>query len=498
MGEWLIIMAVSLPIIAGIILLVQRNYKNRNTRNVFVFISILISTVFVVAACINGGGKELFTLLGGSVTSEGTASGEGGIRVAFKVDGISILFACLSVFMWLTTSLYSFEYMKHEKHEKVFYAFFLMTLVSVTGLCISANLITFYMFYEFMMLTTIPLVLHTRKREALGAALKYLIYSIGGALLSLFGIFILSGEMGVEFTMGGNMNQAAQAGSGVLIAAALCIIGFGSKAGMFPLHGWLPTAHPVAPSPASALLSGNITKMGVLAIIRVVYYVIGADKLTGTWLQYMFIALSLTTVLMGSMMAYKERVLKKRLAYSSVSQVSYILFGLALMNTTAFTGALLHVVFHSIIKNALFYTAGIIIIKTGKTRVDELRGIGKQLPHTMLMFSVAALALVGIPPFSGFVSKWYLCLGALESGTGFIEWLGPVVLLVSALLTAGYLFPISMNGFFPGKEYLAENNTIVRIEPTVLTRSALLILTVATFVLGVAPGLLSDILGGLM
>lgn len=164
------------------------------------------------------------------------------------------------------------------------------------------------------------------------------------------------------------------------------------------MHGWLPTAHPVAPAPASAVLSGVITKAGVLGIIRSVYYVAGPDMIKGTWVQYTWIILSILTIFMGSMMAYKEKVLKKRLAYSTVSQVSYILFGLSVMQPIAFVGALMHVIFHSLVKNTLFVSAGAIICKTGKTKVRQLVGIGKEMPVTMWCFTLVSLTLIGIPP----------------------------------------------------------------------------------------------------
>ncbi len=234
------------------------------------------------------------------------------------------------------------------------------------GLDFSANLVTMYVFYELMTLTSLPLVLHELTKDAVMAGLKYLFYSVAGAFLALFGILFLASISGtLAFTPGGVLGGVSLAGKeGILLAAVCCmLLGFGTKAGMFPMHGWLPTAHPVAPAPASAVLSGLITKSGVLAVIRVVYYIVGPELLRGTWVQTMWILLSLLTVFMGSMLAYKEPVLKKRLAYSTVSQVSYILFGLSLLEPTAFVGALSHVVFHSMIKNGLFLAAGASYLK---------------------------------------------------------------------------------------------------------------------------------------
>lgn len=232
------------------------------------------------------------------------------------------------------------------------------------------------------------------------AALKYLFYSMCGAYLGLFGIFCLYHYCDtLAFTAGGTLDGAAASGhTGLLLVAVLAmLIGFGAKAGMFPLHAWLPAAHPVAPSPASAALSGIIVKSGVLAVIRVVFYIAGPDLLRGTWVQNIWMTLTLLTVFMGSLLAFREPVFKKRLAYSTVSQVSYILFGLSVLQPEAMSGALMHVVFHAFIKCALFLTAGVFIFKYGKTRVEELDGIGKQLPKTLWCYTFAALALIGIP-----------------------------------------------------------------------------------------------------
>lgn len=302
----------------------------------------------------------------------------------------------------------------------------------------------------------------------------------------LFGFFLFNAEGRVlYFSPGGIINEANPPGI-MLFAVFLMIVGFGTKAGMFPMHGWLPTAHPVAPAPASAVLSGVITKAGVLGIIRSVYYVAGPDMIKGTWVQYTWIILSVLTIFMGSMMAYKEKILKKRLAYSTVSQVSYILFGLSVMQPVAFVGALMHVIFHSLVKNTLFVSAGAIICKTGKTKVRQLVGIGKEMPVTMWCFTLVSLTLIGIPPTSAFVSKWYLISGALDSGILGLSWIGPIVLLISALLTAGYLLTISIKAFLPGEDY--NYAKLVNHEPTWRMLMPMIVMTALAVILGIWPG----------
>jgi multicomponent Na+:H+ antiporter subunit D len=232
-------------------------------------------------------------------------------------------------------------------------------------------------------------------------------------------------------------------------------------------------------------MSGVIVKMGVLGMIRVVFYMFGAEFLRGTWVQKVWLILALITVFLGSMMAYRETVFKKRLAYSTVSQASYIVFGLALLNPQSFTGSLLHVVFHAMIKSVLFMCAGAVIYKTGKTSVKDLKGIGKEMPITIWCYTFASLALIGIPPASGFISKWYLAVGSLESGIKVFSWLGPVVLLVSALLTAGYLLPITIRGFLPGADYPYE--FLQNKEPVKMMVIPIVILAALTVMLGVLP-----------
>ncbi len=391
------------------------------------------------------------------------------IPVYFRIDEIGRLFVTVISIVWVAVGIYSCVYMRHEGEEKRFFGFYLIVYSVLIALSFAGNLVTMYLFYELMTLASMPMVLHNGSREAIMAALKYLFYSMCGAYMGLFGIYFLYQYTDtLTFTAGGTLDMTRAAGhEGVLLVAVfVMLLGFGAKAGMFPLHAWLPTAHPVAPSPASAVFSGVIVKCGVLAAIRTVYYVVGPDFLRGTWVQTVWMTLALLTVFMGSMLAYREPVLKKRLAYSTVSQISYILFGLALMTPTAMSGALLHVVFHAFIKAALFLTAGIFIFGCGKTRADELTGIGKQMPGTLWCYTFASLALIGIPPASGFISKWYLAQGALEAPVGAFRWIGPVVLLVSALLTAGYLLPVVMRGFFPGASWrgMSAEDTAVRTE----------------------------------
>lgn len=419
------------------------------------------------------------------------------LTIALKLDGISKLFMAIAAFGFLLVGLYAFRYLEHEEKDDRFFCFYLLSLAALMGMDFSRNLVTMYLFFEMITLLSMPLVLFDRTEEAVRGALKYLFYSVAGAFLALGCIFFLSRYcVSLEFVAGGNLDIEKAAGHETLlrIVVFLGIVGFGAKAGMYPLHGWLPTAHPVAPAPASAVLSGIIAKAGVLAIIRVIYFSVGADFLRGTWVQQTLLALALLTVFMGSMMAYREKVFKKRLAYSSVSQISYALVGLFFLTPQSALGGLLHVLFHAAIKVCLFLVAGSFIHNTGKHRVEEFVGFGKSMPKTLWGFTLAALALIGIPPASGFVSKWYLALGALDSGMGIYTWLAPVVLLISALLTAGYLLPITVSGFFPGKDaVLPERNS----EGGWAMVAPIWILAGLTLILGLCAGQLVPIMESL-
>lgn len=374
------------------------------------------------------------------------------LSFSLELDGVGAVFCTLIAISWLLTLLYASVYMSHQAHQPRFYFFLFATESAMLGTALAGDFITFYLFFELTTLLSMPLVLHELTRASLLGASKYLYYSIGGAFLALGGLAVLYGSCSsLTFAAGGTLLSGQL--TPLVLGAALCVIlGFGAKAGLYPLHNWLPSAHPVAPAPASALLSGVIAKAGVLAVIRLVYGIVGADNLRGTWVQMTCLILALVTVFMGSFMGCLEKGLKKRLAYSSISQISYILLGVFILSDGGLLGALLQLVFHASAKIAIFLCAGVIIHLTGAVRVDQLRGLGRRIPVTFVCFTLVSLSLVGIPPFGGFLSKWYLATAALDSLPGALAYIAPTVLIVSALLTAGYLFPPAIAAFFPGKD----------------------------------------------
>ena len=474
-GSLFLLVPVILPVLAGLAVGTVPALKNKKSGRCWTGIFLILSSscMFFCSWRMPGAGLTLWNLTPA-------------IPIRISLDSLSRFFLALVGIMWPLAGFYSFEYMDHEKEEHRFQAFYLATQGILSGLTMADNLVTLYLFYEGMTLITLPLVLHTRTKEAIAAAFKYLVYSVFGASAALLGIFYLNQACStLSFLPGGSLILAADQRGTLLWIAFAMILGFGTKAGMFPLHGWLPTAHPVAPAPASAVLSGIITKMGVLGIIRVVFYCIGAEALRNTWVQTAWMVLALITVFMGSMLALKEDLFKKRLAYSSVSQVSYVLFGLATLTVSGFQGALLHILFHSAIKITLFMTAGIVICKTGMTKVSELRGLGRRMPLTLVLFTLVSLGLIGIPPTGGFISKWYIASGAMNLPSVF-AYIGPAVLLISAILTAAYLLTITIQGFFPGHDLDISALTPVKVGP--LMWIPMLLLTLLVVLGGAFPG----------
>lgn len=473
-----LLLPILVPLIGGIFVFRQKNEQFRDRLALTVILS---AAVLAMLVCLLPERRLVLLTIQGS------------LHLALRTDGLARFFMALCACIWVPVLLFAFPYIRHAGRERQFLGFYTMTLGVLMGLAMAANFVTLYMFFEVMSLITVPLVLHTATAAARRAGFKYLGYSVFGAGMALIGYFFVAYYMAApDFAAGGVMDPArsAQHRELLLVAYCLMIVGFGAKAGMVPMQAWLPAAHPVAPAPASAVLSGVITKGGVLAVIRVTYYMFGPEFLQGSWPQYVLLTLALTTVFVGSMLAYREKQLKRRLAYSTVSQVSYVLFGLLLLTPAGVQAAMTQMVFHAVAKDTLFLAAGAVIFATNCTRVDQLQGIGKRMPVTMWCFTLAALSLIGIPPMAGFVSKWYLVSAGLEAPAAGFGAAGMVVLVVSALLTAGYLLPIVTNGFFPGRDYIAD-----RREVGPWMRWPMLVFAGAAVVLGLIPGVLTGWLG---
>lgn len=469
MNAWILPVLIFLPVVCGIVL--PRCFKG---------VALRIALTAALSA-------ELILIELASFYAVGELTlwnGGNGLSLVLRLDGVSHIFAILFGAIWLVAGVFAFDYMRKEHGEKRFFRFYLMTLGALIGVCFSANLFTYMVFFESVTLLALPLITHKGDWAARGAGLSYLGYSMFGAALVLLGMFVLGGYGAqTSFVPGGTDISAVP--HNVLIALYFVMaLGFGAKAGLLPLHAWLPIAHPIAPSPGSAVLSGIITKCGVLGILRITYYLFGAKLLSGSWAQTALLILSLVTVFVGSMLALRQTHIKRRLAYSTVSQVSYALFGLFLMTQAGLSGALLQVVFHAVAKNALFLWAGAVIFQTGVNEVDGLRGIGRRMPCACWCFVIASCSLIGLPPTAGFISKWALAEAALSPAFGNLGLAGVIVLIVSALLTAAYLLPIAAAAFLPGHDY----DGLMREDPPKLMDYSLLLLAGACVVLGMLPG----------
>lgn len=372
---------------------------------------------------------------------------------AFQIDEMSLLFSVLFVVVWWIVLRYSLVFLEEDPEKNRFFAAFLSLLGALIGLCYAHNLMTFYLFFEMVSLCSVVLVGHERTEEAILACKKFFYYSMAGAFMGMISIFYFYSIKStnpyvdsMKFEAGGNELLLTHGNPEYILGfTLLAVLGFGCKAEMFPLHGWLKAVYPVAPGPASAILSGITTKAGILGILRILYYMVGPEMLRGTYVQFFGILLAVITIFMGSTLAYRDKMIQTRLAYSTVSQIGYVMFGLFIFQQYAFVGAILQILFHAMAKTLLFLCAGTIIRETGVRKVAEFGGLGKKIPRTFLLLTVASFSLVGLPFTGGFVSKWYIAIGAGGSSGGFF---GVTVIMLSALLTAGYLLPLCTEGFF--------------------------------------------------
>ena len=366
------------------------------------------------------------------------------LPLMFRVDGMSCVFAGLVSLLWPIASLYGFEYMHHEERENAFFMWYTLSYAVTLAIAFAGNLFTLYVFYECLTLVTLPLVIHKKDAMSIRAGRKYLTYSITGAAFAFIALVVLISLAGTtDFTLGGVVTQElmSQRGGLLLTVFVLAFIGFGTKAALFPMHAWLPAAS-VAPTPVTALLHAvAVVNAGAFAVLRLIYYSFGMDNLYGTWAQTIVLALACFTIVFGSTMAVREQHFKRRLAWSTISNLSYMLMGAALMTEGGMVGSLSHLIIHGVIKITLFYCAGAILVRTGKEYVQDLRGFGRVMPLTCGAFLVGSIALTGVPPLSGFVSKWNLLTAAADSGL-VMGTVAVIALIISAVLTAVYLFTV--------------------------------------------------------
>jgi multicomponent Na+:H+ antiporter subunit D len=403
-----------------------------------------------------------------------------GVELAFRVDAFGLLFATGASVLWIGTSFYSIGYMRSlgEHAQTRYFACFAVALSATMGVAFSANLFTLFLFYEGLTLATYPLVGHKETAEARAGARTYVIYLLGAAKLLLLAAVILTYNVAgtLEFRRGGILPTSELAAEPVLlyILFALFLFGFAKNAVM-PLHSWLPAAM-VAPTPVSALLHAvAVVKTGVFATLRVFLFVFGPDAMRQLGADRLALGVASVTILGASLLALGQDNLKLRLAFSTISQLSYIVLGGALLTTSGVLGGIVHITNHAASKITLFLCAGSIYVSAHKTEVSQMSGLARKMPWTMAAFAVASLSLVGLPPTSGFISKWYLAVGSLERGSAWV--LG--VLLASSLLSAAYLAPIVYKAYFeeaPDAELHAVREVPWMVIPLVVSAAASLLL----------------------
>jgi len=418
--------------------------------------------------------------------------------LTMRVDGLSRVFTGLIAFLWPLATLYAFEYMAHENRENAFFTYYTLSYAATLAISMAANLFTLYVFYECLTLATLPLVTHKRDAKSIRAGRKYLFYSLSGAALAFMGMMVLSGYgAGNDFVLGGGLTEAAASQEALLRSIfVLAFLGFSVKAAMFPLYAWLPAAS-VAPTPVTALLHAvAVVNAGAYACIRLIYYCVGTEFLFGTWAQTVVLTLAAFTIVFGSAMAVREQHFKRRLAYSTVSNLSYILLGAALMTPAGMTGALTHMVSHGLMKITLFYCAGAVLVKTNQEYVQDLRGFGKVMPFTFAVFTLASLALIGVPPLSGFLSKWNLLSAAADTGL-VMGTVGIAALILSAILTAIYLMSVVIPAYFMPVNAELSALTAEKHDPTWRMKVPLLVICCAIVLMGLNGAAVTEWLSGI-
>ncbi len=369
-----------------------------------------------------------------------------GIELELKADPLALFFMSLSAFLWLLTTIYAVGYLETEPHRSRFFGFFSLCVTATTGVALAGNLLTFLIFYELLTLTTYPLVVHRGSEAARKAGQTYLLYTLGGGSLMLLGtvwLYTLTGNL--EFIEGGFLSRlSAQHHTSLVVIFILLMIGLGVKAALVPLHGWLPKAM-IAPAPVSALLHAvAVVKAGAFGIVRVVYEVFGIEFAQQLNLLRPLAIAAAVTIIWGSLRALFQNDLKKRLAYSTVSQVSYIVLGVALFGPMGTIGGLVHLVHQGIMKVTLFFCAGNYAETLGVHKISEMNGVGRRMPLTTVSFSIAALGMMGAPLTAGAVSKAWLMEGAAAAQIPWVVWL----LWTSSLLNAAYFLPILWRAWF--------------------------------------------------
>lgn len=476
----LMLCAILFPILAGLGLAAWRPH-GRIARQNYVLASACITAALALWAVFTLRDGPLFTLL---------TMGDH-LSIAFRVDGLSCLFAALVSVLWPLACLYAVEYMSREGHENRFFTFYLASFGVTLGIAFSANALTMYLFYELLTLATLPLVMHAMDSKARYAGRVYLTYSMCGAALGFLAMVMLLEHGGTVFLLGGSLVCPAGKENTLRAAYVLGFFGFGVKAAVFPGHKWLLRAS-VAPTPVTALLHAvAVVKAGVFAVTRLTWYGYGPALLRGSWAQYLVMGAAIFTIVYGSSKALRTKHLKRRLAWSTISNLSYVLLGVTTLTTAGLAAGMVHMIFHAVLKITLFFCVGAVHYKLHRDFVPDVEGCGVLMPIVFGCFATASLGLMGVPPLAGFTSKWMLATSAVGLG----EWIGylaAAALILSALLTALYLMQIVMLAFFPrqNRQLTVRVPRQARRDPGIRMTLPLITLSVGSVALGLGANAL--------
>lgn len=435
MDPILLLIPILLPVFSGFAMLLYPIRETPRRNSVVMALALLNSAlVFLLLATVGRETAQVYSFI--ELFS-----------IQLHVDDFSALFAGMLAFLWPPALLYAYDYMENAPRQNQFFAFYLMTYGVALGVAFSANLVTMYLFYEMLTLVTLPLVTHNEDEDSLHAGRSYIVYCVFGAALAFVAVVVATLDGGGEFVYGGKL--AGRFDPELLRwAFMLGFFGFGAKAALFPLYSWLPTAS-VAPTPVTALLHAvAVVNAGMFSVTRLVWYAFGPSLLMQGGTRELCIAASSFSMVFAAAMALRQRHFKRRLAFSTMSNLSYMIFGISLMTPAGLLGGLAHMLFHSIIKMSLFLCAGAVMHVSGREYIYELDGLGREMPVTFTCYTLGALSLSGIPLFCGFVSKWRLLLGGVELGTS-VAWVGVAALLAAAFLCAIYTLSVSIRAFFP-------------------------------------------------
>lgn len=435
--ETAMLAAICLPALGAVLIGVTGSKPNLREAVTLATALGLFCLVLIVLSSVAAGGRPEATLI----------EMFPGLSLSFKVEPLGATFGVIASGLWILTSLYAIGYMRghHEKNQTRFYACFALALASTIGVAFAGNMLTLFTFYEVLSVCTYPLVTHSGTAEAKRAGRIYLGILLGTSIgFQLFAIgytWVIAGTL--DFTDGGILNGKLSDGL-VTLLMVLYLFGIG-KAAVMPFHRWLPAAM-VAPTPVSALLHAvAVVKAGVFSVLKVSIYIFGLDLLEKTGASFWLAYIAGGTIIIASLVAMRKDNLKLRLAYSTVSQLSYVVLGAMLATSSGAIGSAMHIAMHAVGKITLFFCAGAIMVATHKTEISQMQGLGRRMPFTFIAFGIAALSIIGLPPLGGAWSKWQLALGAAEAGQVILI----AVLMISSLLNVAYLIPIVVRAFLP-------------------------------------------------